>query len=69
MARPWFKQRVMGRLPMAFERCTFVHAANVALLALIVLWQPIPIEMWNLDSPWREAMWVAFGAGWHAPNS
>jgi len=64
MARPWFKQRVLGRLSPAFERCTFVHAANVALLALILFWQPIPIEIWNLGSPWREAMWVAFGAGW-----
>jgi protein-S-isoprenylcysteine O-methyltransferase Ste14 len=64
MARPWFKQRVLGRLPPAFERCTFVHAANLTLLALIIFWQPIPIEIWNVGSPWREAIWVAFGAGW-----
>jgi len=64
MARPWFKQRVWGHLPPAFERCTFVHAANFALMSVILFWQPIPIEVWDVGSPWREVMWVAFGAGW-----
>ena len=64
MARPWFKQEVLGRMPPAFVRCTFVHAANLALLALIIFWQPIPIEIWNIGSPWREAMWSVFAAGW-----
>jgi methanethiol S-methyltransferase len=64
MARPWFKQRVLGRLPPAFERSTFVHAANLSLLALIIFWQPIPIEIWSTTSPWREVIWVAFAAGW-----
>lgn len=64
MARSWFKTRFMGRIPPAFERCTFVHAANVALFALILLWQPIAVEVWSFRSPLREAIWVAFGAGW-----
>lgn len=59
MAPPWFKQRVLGSLPPAFERCTFVHAANLALPALIIFWQPIPIEIWSTASPWREVMWSA----------
>jgi hypothetical protein len=37
MARPSFKARVMHTLPPAFERCTFVHAANLALFAMIIL--------------------------------
>ncbi len=64
MSRPWFKQRLLGRLPPAFERCMFVHAANLALLALIVFWQSIPIEIWNIGPPWREVMWLVFAAGW-----
>ena len=64
MARPWFKERILRRLPPAFERSTFVHAANVALLALVIGWQPIPVEIWNLGSPWRETAWLAFAAGW-----
>lgn len=64
MARPWFKQHVTGRLPAAFERCTYVHAANVALFALILFWQPIPVMIWDVPAPLREVMWVAFAAGW-----
>jgi protein-S-isoprenylcysteine O-methyltransferase Ste14 len=64
MARPWFKARVMAALPPAFERCTFVHAANFALLALIVLWQPIPFMVWDLPFPYRAILWSAFAAGW-----
>jgi protein-S-isoprenylcysteine O-methyltransferase Ste14 len=64
MARSWFKTTVMARLPAAFERCTFVHAANLALFALILFWQPIPIEIWHAPSPLREVLWAAFAAGW-----
>jgi hypothetical protein len=64
MARPCFKKRFMGRMPPAFQRCTFVHASNVALFALILLWQPIAVEVWSLRSPLRDAIWLAYGAGW-----
>src|SRR5689334_2302602 len=50
MARPWFKERLMRWLPPAYERCTYVHMANVALLVLILFWQPIPTEVWNAGS-------------------
>jgi protein-S-isoprenylcysteine O-methyltransferase Ste14 len=64
MARPWFKAWVMGRMPVALERCTFVHAANLALFALVTCWQPIPIEVWSIKSPLRDLLWAAFAAGW-----
>jgi protein-S-isoprenylcysteine O-methyltransferase Ste14 len=64
MARPWFKEQVLGRMPAAFERCTFVHAANLTLFVLIVFWQPIPIEIWDADPPLRQVLWAAFAAGW-----
>ena len=54
----------MARLPAAFERCRFVHAAHLALFAPILFWQPIPIEIWRAPSPLREILWVAFAAGW-----
>jgi protein-S-isoprenylcysteine O-methyltransferase Ste14 len=63
MARHWFKGCVMGRMPAAFERCTFIHTANLALFALIAFWQPIPIEVWSAQSPLRELLWLAFAAG------
>jgi len=64
MARPWFKSAVMGRLPDAFQRCTYVHAANMALFALIVFWQPVPLVVYAAGTPLRELAWAAFGAGW-----
>ena len=51
-------------MSQAFERSTFVHAANLSLLALIIFWQPISIEIWNIGTPWREGVWLAFAAGW-----
>jgi hypothetical protein len=63
MSRPWFKEHV-ALMPAAFERCMFVHAANIALFLLIIFWQPIPGEIWDLGSPWREMMWCVFAAGW-----
>jgi protein-S-isoprenylcysteine O-methyltransferase Ste14 len=65
MARPWFKQQVMGRMPEPLQRVTYVHMANAALFLLILLWQPIPIEIWDVDDPpLREVLWLMFGAGW-----
>jgi hypothetical protein len=65
MARPWFKQQVMGRMPEPLQRVTYVHMANAALFLLILFWQPIPIEIWNVDdAPVREALWLLFAAGW-----
>jgi protein-S-isoprenylcysteine O-methyltransferase Ste14 len=64
MARPWFKASWAAANP-AFERCTFVHMANAALFALIVLWQPIPIEIWSLPRGFlRDGMWLLFTLGW-----
>jgi methanethiol S-methyltransferase len=65
MARPWFKQSIMPAMPPAFERVAYVHLANVALFALIVLWQPVPTEVWSTRGGLIEdAVWTAFAAGW-----
>jgi hypothetical protein len=65
MARPWFKATVMQRLPPAFERCTYVHMANTCLFALIIFWQPISLEVWNVGTGiWRDIIWILFALGW-----
>jgi protein-S-isoprenylcysteine O-methyltransferase Ste14 len=65
MARPWFKARFVAQLPPPFERCTYVHMANLALFALIMLWQPIPLDVWHVDSGIvRHALWLLFAIGW-----
>jgi protein-S-isoprenylcysteine O-methyltransferase Ste14 len=65
MARPWFKACIAAYLPSAFERCTYVHTANMVLLALIMLWQPIPVDLWNAKSGIaRAVLWALFAIGW-----
>ena len=42
-----------------------MHLANLALFALIVLWQPIPVAIWAVeDAIARQVIWTAFAAGW-----
>jgi methanethiol S-methyltransferase len=65
MARPWFKQQVMARMPEPLQRVTYVHMANAALFLVILMWQPIHIELWDLnETPAREVLWLLFAAGW-----
>jgi protein-S-isoprenylcysteine O-methyltransferase Ste14 len=65
MARPFFKCWVTTRLPPAFERCLYVHMANLALFALIIFWQPIALEIWTLPRGWmRDLSWSLFALGW-----
>lgn len=65
MARPHLKKWWSAAIPQPLERATYVHAANVALLLLLFLWQPIPIVVWQAQEPLlRTTMWVLFALGW-----
>jgi protein-S-isoprenylcysteine O-methyltransferase Ste14 len=65
MARPRFKQWIMNRIGPGTERATYVHMANAALFLLVLCWQPIPIEIWNVRlSVARDALWFLFSMGW-----
>jgi hypothetical protein len=47
---PGREARVWVRSP------TFVHAASRALVALLLFWQPIPIDIWTGASPLHEIL-------------
>jgi protein-S-isoprenylcysteine O-methyltransferase Ste14 len=65
MARPWFKQRVMQRMPGGLQRATYVHMANLVLFLLILFWKPIPTLVWKVEAtPAQEVLWLLFAAGW-----
>jgi methanethiol S-methyltransferase len=65
MARPRFKTWLAQWIGEPFERCLFVHMANVALFAMILLWQPLPAEIWSLPRGGaRDLCWVVFAIGW-----
>lgn len=65
MARQGFK-RVWARIvPQPIERSTYVLAASLVLFLLIVLWQPIPSVIWDLQAKvGRMILYGLFWAGW-----
>jgi methanethiol S-methyltransferase len=65
MARPWFKRYWTRVIPEPIERSTYVLLSNVALAALMILWQPIDTVVWEVPAgPARWGMWALFAAGW-----
>lgn len=49
MARPWFKARWTKLIPKAAERSTFVLLASLILIFTMWAWQPITVEIWNVE--------------------
>lgn len=49
MARPGFKEWWTRFVPKPIERSVYVLASSLALIALFVLWQPIPHPIWATD--------------------
>jgi len=49
MARPRFKAWWTRFVPPPIERSVYTLASSVALIALIVLWQPIPQTVWATE--------------------
>ncbi len=65
MARPWFKRRWTSIIPESIERSTFVLAASASLMIAFLLWRPIPITIWHVDSPLIADLLIAVSlAGW-----
>lgn len=65
MARPHFKAWLTRFVAPNLERSTYVFAANIAFVLLLVFWQPIPMVLWDLgDGVWEDLVWYVFGFGW-----
>ena len=64
MARPAFKRVWTRLIPAPIERSTYLLFSNLALIALMWLWQPIDSVIWNVQQP--VAWWLLtalFAAG------
>jgi len=64
-ARRWFKARWTRTVPPSLERATYLYMTALATGALLILWQPIPITVWqveNVGACW--AIWAAYLGVW-----
>lgn len=65
MARPAFKARWTRVIPPAAERSTYLFATALALLPLLLLWQPLPTVIWSAEgAPLRGLLIAVTVGGW-----
>jgi len=64
MARPGFKRWWTRIVPPALERSTYVLLASFFLTLLMLLWQPIPGVVWQVESTaGQTVLWALFALG------
>lgn len=65
MARAGFKRWWTMVVPHWAERSTYVAVAGLELGALVLVWQPLPAEIWSVQgSAAATLLWVACALGW-----
>ena len=65
MARKPFKCWLHARMSRCLERSTFVLASSIALIAVLVLWQPMGGIVWSVSNAiWSRAIYAVYFAGW-----
>lgn len=64
-ARRWFKVRWTLVVPPSLERATYLCMTALATAGLVILWQPIPVTIWQVDhAPACWVIWVLDLAVW-----
>src|SRR4051794_21398997 len=59
MARPAFKRWWTQFIPEAIERATYVMVSNSIMVAMFILWQPLPLAVWQVQNQAvRCALWA-----------
>ena len=65
MARPRFKRWITKYIPKSAERSTYVMASNVAVILIMVFWQPIGGVIWQADSELlKSVIYTFYFLGW-----
>ncbi|MDX1507695.1 MAG: isoprenylcysteine carboxylmethyltransferase family protein [Woeseiaceae bacterium] len=65
MARPWFKRLLANVLPEAAERSTYVLTSSVALVIVMMYWQPLGGVVWDVrDASARALISAIYFSGW-----
>ncbi|MCW0235464.1 MAG: NnrU family protein [Ferrovibrio sp.] len=65
MARPGFKQWMSATVPAHLQRAVYVVATSVMVALLILLWQPLPAMVWQMQDGFNAMLvWMLYGIGW-----
>jgi len=65
MARPRPRAAIARMIGPLMERPSYILCAASALMAVMALWQPIPITLWHVTGESaRSALWALYGFGW-----
>ena len=65
MARQSFKDRLTRVVPEHLERSFYVLVSSLALVVLMLGWQPMAGTVWRVaPGPLATGLWVLFGLGW-----
>lgn len=51
MARPFFKKWIHRWIPQSAERSNYVMMSNLAMVALLIFWQPMGPAVWEVTHP------------------
>ena len=55
-ARASFKRWWTRFIPPPIERATYLYMTAAMTAALVLLWRPIPLTLWEVQSPWLAAI-------------
>lgn len=64
MARPGFKRLWTRIVPPHLERSTYVVIGSVTVVLIVVCWQPIDGEIWNVTGAGMVALYAIAALGW-----
>lgn len=65
MARPAFKDRWRSAIPPSIERSSYVLIVALLTAAMILLWQPLPLVIWDFSNLWLgSVLAVIYILGW-----
>lgn len=65
MARDQFKVLINDIIPSHIERSTYVAFSTIALMFLMLFWQPINFVVWSVRDPvWKVALCGGCALGW-----
>lgn len=64
MARSWFKDRWTRVIPEPMERSTYVLAASLSLVVLMIGWRPLSSVVWDVNGVPAVVLWGVYLGGW-----